>query len=424
MTPTNPVSVQQVKMVRMAAYPVIFCIIGFVGFQLGIIGKTEAKELDKKSNIEGIPSAKVKGFDENKYNNALDEANSISKGEGIIDTTNPSIIGSNENLNETQKRQLIGDGYSVNTKTKEQILSEHSQRTNQLLTIQNQAIQDMYKTAPKSTNQQTEERNISNARNLNNYAIELSRQKESLSQNYVQQGVNAPPLTKNEEILKEEIVPEIITTITDIGRENVVSSLNTKVEIKPNSVKNAFFGLKGERKETGKQKNVNNIEAVVHGDADVVAVVNGSNIKLRVLQPFQANGLSIPKNTLITGTCAINGDRVFIGVSNIRVDNQIIELRLKATDLDGLDGLYVPDLNVKNQIRQSIFKTSDAIAAPSFMMTPSNASAGQQIVGQIAAQGTSTVINGVKHLVNQKSQIVKVSIKANHHLLLIPVENR
>lgn len=69
-------------------------------------------------------------------------------------------------------------------------------------------------------------------------------------------------------------------------------------------------------------------------------------------------------------------------------------------------------------------KTSDAIAAPTFMMTPSNASAGQQIIGQIAAQDTSTVINGVKQLINQKSQVIKVTIKANHHLLLIPVENR
>lgn len=55
------------------------------------------------------------------------------------------------------------------------------------------------------------------------------------------------------------------------------------------------------------------------------------------------------------------------------------------------------------------------------MITPSKASAGQQIIGQIAAQGTSTVINGVKQHINQKSQVVKLTIKANHHLLLITV---
>jgi conjugative transposon TraM protein len=423
MITTNPVSVQQVKMVRMAAYPVIFCVVGFIGFQIGIIGNVEAKAVSEKNNIAGIPSAKVKDFDENKYSNALDYAKEAENNESNFDSENPATLGSNENLNEAQKRQLIGNGYSVNTKTKEQVLAEHTQRTSQLLTIQNQAIQDMYKTSPKTVNQQVEERNITNARNLNNYAIELSKHQGNLSQNYQNQVVNNPQTIQSEQVVNEK-ESSIQTDITVIEKPNAVSSLKTNVDIKTTNSKNAFFGLKGERREIGEKKYSKNIEAVVHGDAEVVTVVNGSNIKLRVLQTFQANGLTIQKNTLLTGTCAINGDRVFIGISNIRVDNQIIELRLKATDLDGLDGLYVLNLNVKNQIRQSIMKTNDAIAAPTFMMTPSNASAGQQIMGQIAAQGTSTVINGVKQLINQKSQVIKVTIKANHQLLLIPVENR
>lgn len=423
MITANSVSVQQIKMVRMAAYPVVFCIVGFIGFQLGIIGKVEAKPVSEENKIAGIPSAKVKDFDENKYKNALDYAKNAGNDETNFDVDNPATLGSNENLNDAQKRQLIGDGYSVNAKTKEQVLAEHSQRTSQLLTIQNQAIQDMYKTSPKTANQQMEERNITNARNLNNYAIELSKHQSNLSQGYSNQIVNNPQIIPSEQVVSEK-ESSIQTDITVLDKPIVVSSLKTNIDVKTTNTKNAFFGLKGERREIGDKKSSKNIEAVVHGDADVVSVVNGSNIKLRTLQAFQANGLTIQKNTLLTGTCAINGDRVFIGVNNIRVDNQIIELRLKATDLDGLDGLYVPNLNVKNQIRQSIMKTSDAIAAPTFMMTPSNASAGQQIIGQVAAQGTSTVINGVKQLINQKSQVVKVTIKANHHLLLIPVENR
>jgi hypothetical protein len=182
--------------------------------------------------------------------------------------------------------------------------------------------------------------------------------------------------------------------------------------------------LKGERKVINDSKSNKNIEAVVHGDADIISVTNGSNIKLRILQDFKVNGVFVPKNSLITGSCAINGDRVFIGISGLRIDNQLIDLRLKAVDLDGLDGLYVPNLNTKNQMRQNISKMTDAVTGPTFVMSPSNAPAGQQILGQIASQGTSTALNTLKQYVNQKTQITKVQIKANHHLLLIPIENR
>ena len=92
---TNPVSVQQVKMVRMAAYPVIFCIVGFIRFQIGIIGNVEVKAVSEKNNIAGIPSAKVKDFDENKYSNALDYAKVAENNESNFDSENSATLGSN-----------------------------------------------------------------------------------------------------------------------------------------------------------------------------------------------------------------------------------------------------------------------------------------------------------------------------------------
>lgn len=149
--------------------------------------------------------------------------------------------------------------------------------------------------------------------NINNYAIELSKHQGNLSQNYQNQVVNNPQTIQSEQVVNEK-ESSIQTDITVIEKPNAVSSLKTNVDIKTTNSKNTFFGLKGERREIGEKKHSKNIKAVVHGDADVVTVVNGSNIKLRVLQTFQANGLTIQKNTLLTGTCTINGDRVFIGV--------------------------------------------------------------------------------------------------------------
>lgn len=424
MNENNPISVQQAKMVRLAAYPVILCIVGFIGFQLGIIGESKAQHPNRDNNIAGVPSAKVKGFEENKYSNSDEFTTDLSEGRGIKEEESTSDwTGSNENLTEIEKKRLIGDGYKSDAKTKEQILSEHSQRTNQLLLMQNKAIQDMYKPASKTQNQLLEERNIANAQRLNDYALELSNQNNLIAPPNQSLGNKVSSSPVSEETFTEK-EPLVKTEISQVGGQNVVNSIRKSIEVSSTTNKNAFFGLRGERKIINDNKPSKNIEAVVHGEASMVSVMNGSNVKLRVTQDFKVNGEYVPKNTIITGSCAINNDRIFIGISYIRLENQLIELRLKAVDLDGLDGIYVPNLNTKNQAKQNFSKITDAVSTPTVMITPSNASAGQQILGQIASQSVSTTISGVKQLITQKTQVNKVSIKANHRLLLVPVENQ
>ena len=172
----------------------------------------------------------------------------------------------------------------------------------------------------------------------------------------------------------------------------------------------------------GQSKPSANIRAVIHGDADIISVVNGSNIKIRLIQDIKINGIVVPKNTLITGTCNINGDRIYIGVSTVKIGDDLFPLRVKVVDNDGVDGIYVPNLQVKSQLNQAIARSTDAVNSPGFYSTPSNAPAGQQIIGQIAAQGVSSLIQTGKQILNQKASVAKVSIKSNHQILLIPVQ--
>ena len=61
----NTINTNQVRRVRIIAIPLIFTIIGFVGFNIGIIGEAEAKTTSNKDIISGLPNAKIKDFDEN-----------------------------------------------------------------------------------------------------------------------------------------------------------------------------------------------------------------------------------------------------------------------------------------------------------------------------------------------------------------------
>jgi conjugative transposon TraM protein len=70
----------------------------------------------------------------------------------------------------------------------------------------------------------------------------------------------------------------------------------------------------------------------------------GSRIRLRLLDDMQAGPYLIKKNTylyaLISG---FNGQRVTLSVKSIVYEDRILPVKLEVYDLDGLEGLYVPE---------------------------------------------------------------------------------
>jgi conjugative transposon TraM protein len=325
-------------------------------------------------------------------------------------------------LSSDEKQTLLRN--NITPKTKEEILLEHSKRTSTILNDQTRAIQNIYKTQPETAEQRQAQANIQRAKELNNYALSLAQQNDLMALNgnktnstYVQ-SPSVQPLNYSDtsrEPTKQQ------SDIKVLDEKVIASSISSKIEVEGRKL-NAFYGIKGEKKEMGQSKPSANIRAVIHGDADIISVVNGSNIKIRLIQDIKINGITVPKNTLITGTCNINGDRLYIGVSTVKIGDDLLPLRVKVVDNDGVDGIYVPNLQVKSQLNQAIARSTDAVNSPGFYSTPSNAPAGQQIIGQIAAQGVSSLIQTGKQILNQKASVAKVSIKSNHQILLIPVQ--
>jgi len=133
----------------------------------------------------------------------------------------------------------------------------------------------------------------------------------------------------------------------------------------------------------------------------------GSRIRLRLLDDMQAGPYLIKKNTylyaLISG---FNGQRVTLSVKSIVYQDKILPVKLEVYDLDGLEGLYVPESAFRDFTKDASTNVIQGIdmqnSTNSFVMS----AAGQLF------QSTSSAIAGMI----RKN---KAKIKYNSYLYLI-----
>lgn len=83
----------------------------------------------------------------------------------------------------------------------------------------------------------------------------------------------------------------------------------------------------------------NTIRACVHNDQ---TLMDGQTVKLRLLEPLQAGNIIVPKNSLVSGSAKVQGERLEILVSSLEYAGNIIPVELAVYDSDGQKGLSVP----------------------------------------------------------------------------------
>ncbi len=183
---------------------------------------------------------------------------------------------------------------------------------------------------------------------------------------------------------------------------------------------NAFYGLNGSKiRRTRPEKIRGTIRAVVHGEGEGVSVTNGTPVALRMQEETQirvgSEALILPENALVYGITRLNGDRVYITVSTIRLDNFLYPVRLEAFDLDGQKGLHVPDLKIKQQTANTLVQGSSQLVSPGYIV---GGTVGQQVGGQLASQGIGAALNAGKNLLQRKTQQPRARIQPNYQILL------
>ena len=140
----------------------------------------------------------------------------------------------------------------------------------------------------------------------------------------------------------------------------------------------------------------------------------GSTVQLRLLEAVRIDGVTIPRNTPLYGLATISGMRLQVTVSSVEYGGRIFAVEAVAYDLDGQPGLNVPNSRERTALKEALASVGQT-AGTSVNVTRS---AGQQVLSELARGG----LQASSQYVAGKLREVKITLKANHQLLLISKE--
>ena len=165
---------------------------------------------------------------------------------------------------------------------------------------------------------------------------------------------------------------------------------------KKQEVKNSrFFSAGNSRMIAG-----NSIRATVHGDQ---TVMDGSTLKMRLLEDAEVDGVVVPRNTFIYGTVKINNERVEVKITSVRLKNNLFKFEKEVFDRDAIKGIYVPG-NIKSEAR------SEA--------TDQGLNQINSNVDGIVGTGVNAVVTAGKSVLSRNIKRTKVTIKTNYEIYL------
>lgn len=144
-------------------------------------------------------------------------------------------------------------------------------------------------------------------------------------------------------------------------------------------------------------------------------ISDGQSISLRLLVPIQVGDIIIPKNSLVAGKGSIQGERLLITVNSIEYDKMIFDVDLKAYDIDGQLGVFIPDMIEVNAAKEIAGNMGNNLGT-SISLTQS---AGQQIASDLG----KSLIQGTSQYIQKKVRTIKINLKASYHLLLVAEKN-
>ncbi|MBP7611548.1 MAG: conjugative transposon protein TraM [Paludibacter sp.] len=156
-------------------------------------------------------------------------------------------------------------------------------------------------------------------------------------------------------------------------------------------------------------KDKNSIRACVN---QTVTLTSGREVQIRLLEPMQAGEIRIPANSIVTGSCKIAGERLDIAISSIQYADNIIPVEIAVYDTDGQRGIFIPNSDEVKAVKE-VASTMANSAGTSIMISDDAGS-------QLAADMGKGLIQGASQYVSKKMSVVKVTLKANYKLLLLP----
>lgn len=388
LTPKTPAERERLK--RIAVYTVlclsclvcIWLIFASSGDDDAVKGKANTELPD--GTTEGMPDTKIKAYEQEAEaeQRASQQDHLVQLSESLDTIRQPQTDTALDEIQTSaeayqQAQASLQDFYIPETSEAELQVAELQERIAELEMQQSQP--DYGKSAPNE--------------------MELLERSYQLAAQYMgngnANGGNCPPPTQLEEKGERNVQP-----VAQVNR-NVVSSLsatssrgfNTSVGGKPTTVKNT-------------------IAAVVAGNQ---SVVDGESVKLRTTEPMWIGNRLIPRNTTITGSARIQGERLEIGITSLECEGSIYEVELQVYDSDGQEGINIPQSMESDALHEIGANMGSTMGSSINISTNTGA--------QIASDVGRGLINGVSQYLTKKLRTVKVHLKAGYRVMLHQPEN-
>ena len=139
------------------------------------------------------------------------------------------------------------------------------------------------------------------------------------------------------------------------------------------------------------------IKAII--DEDVKAV-DGSRVRLRLLDDIEINQITVPKGSYLYATMSgFSSQRVKGSIKSILVNDELIKVSLSLYDTDGLEGLYVPSSN----FRETTKDVASGAMNNTSSLTQSSTSPGNAFV----QWGNQAITNAVQKTSNAISKSIR-----------------
>lgn len=219
--------------------------------------------------------------------------------------------------------------------------------------------------------------------------MELMEKSYQLAAQYMNGGASQAP-TADDGKGKRKVQP-----VAQV-QKNVVTSLSSTSQ-------RAFNTSVG----SGKTVSKNTIAAVIAGNQ---SVVDGESVKLRTVEPMWIGQQLIPRNTTITGSARVQGERLEIEISSVEHAGSIYEIELQVFDSDGQEGINIPGSMESDALHEIGANMGSTMGSSINISTNTGA--------QIASDVGRGLINGVSQYLTKKMRTVKVHLKAGYRVML------
>ena len=382
LTPKTPADRERVK--KIAVYTVL-CLSCLVCIWLIFAPSGDDEKVAGKANTElpdgttnGMPDSKIAAYEQDAQNKEKEtrraQLESIS---ATLDT-----VATQSTTDTPDAIQSSADAYQqAQASLQDFYIPEPSDEAQQVAELQERIAElEMQQSMPDYNHKSPDE-------------MELLERSYQLAAQYMGNGNGGnyqPPQPQEEEKGKRNVQP-----VAQVSR-NVVSSLGS-------SSNRGFNTSVGVQRTSSK----NTISAVVANDQ---TIANGQPVRLRLTEPMWVGNRLVPRNTIITGECRLQGERLEIEISSVESEGSVYEVELQVFDSDGQEGINIPNSMEADALKEIGANMGSTVGSSINIST----NAGAQIVSDVGRG----ILNGVSSYLTKKVREVKVHLKAGYMVML------